>query len=120
MRTIELLHKYSPALLCLSVLWLLFGFRLIGLLAFAVLFFVYLSSQTVGRAKRLGWAWAVFVLCMVSPLDISLRNVAGGPRIVPYVMGLPSPLGRAEEARGKVVFGGCVVSGLEPRWVIVW
>ena len=120
MRPIEFLHKHSPMLLVVSLLWLLFGFRLTGLLVFVALFVIYRSSQPAVRAKRLGWAWAVFVLVMVSPVDISLRNVAGGPRIVPFEMGLPSPLGRAEEAQGNVVFGGCQVTGLEPRWVIVW
>ena len=54
-----------------------------------------------------------------SPVDIS-SHVAGGPRIVPVVFGYPTHETIDAADRGELLLGGCVVTGLEPRWVVVW
>lgn len=75
----------------------------------------------------LGWlrgrmmAWVV-VWCAVSmsPLELGVRNVPGAPRLVPFTIGTLSTRGRERVARGDVAWGGCMRSGFEPRWVVVW
>jgi hypothetical protein len=120
MRQMAVVERVTPVALGLSVFWVILGLRLAGLLALAAVAALYFRCGPAAGSKPLIVAWAIFLLTMVSPLDISVRNVPGGPRIVPFVMGLPSPVGRQMEARGDIAFGSCVRSGLEPKWVIVW
>ena len=100
--------------------WLLI--RLLGLLLllFAVLICV-LSSRS--RRKRLIVAlWIGFLLTRMSPIEITAENYPGPPHFVPLVMGtLASPIEeRASESDRQYMWGGCVVSGFEPKKVWVW
>lgn len=72
------------------------------------------------RRKILIASVCAWVAVSVSPLEISLRSVPGFPRVLPLVMGTLSEHGRAAERRGEFVGGGCMVSGFEPKWVVVW
>jgi hypothetical protein len=36
------------------------------------------------------------------------------------VTGYPDKAVRDRAARGEVALGGCFVTGLEPKWVIIW
>lgn len=68
------------------------------------------------------------ILCMIwlaltfSPVDIApIPNRGGGPpRLVPLVMGLPTPETLERAKRGEVKLGGCIVSGFEPQYYLVW
>jgi len=56
----------------------------------------------------------------IQPFDITFRDVPGSPKLVPYIMGLPSEEAKLKESQGEIVLGGCIVSGFEPKWVLVW
>jgi hypothetical protein len=86
----------------------------IALLAAAALFFF-------AREPR-GFVASVLVwqLMLLLPFDLGFTSVPNGPRVVPLVMGLLSEQGIAAAKRGEFVSGGCIVSGLEPRWVLAW
>ena len=56
----------------------------------------------------------------LSPVEVSCATRAGPPGIVPVVRGYPGPLARERSRRGEVVLAGCMVGGLEPRWVVIW
>ena len=107
-------------LLALSALWLMLGFRITGVVMLTLVILLLPTANRSSRPRALIGAWAAFVIAMTSPLDISLRQVPGSVRVVPYVMGLPNRALRERAARGDVVLGGCVVHGLEPKWVVVW
>lgn len=49
------------------------------------------------------------LFAMLIPLEISWRDVAGPPRIIPYHFGLPDSEGRAAMARWNVLYGSDVV-----------
>ena len=59
-------------------------------------------------------------LLLAAPLDMATGAVRGGPRVLALVMGLLSAEGLAAAERGEFIAGGCIVSGLEPQWVIAW
>lgn len=42
------------------------------------------------------------------------------PRLVPLVMGFPEPETAQRAKRGEVILGGCIVSGFEPKYYLVW
>ena len=72
-----------------------------------------------GRRELLVSGIAVGALAL-SPVEVSCVTRPGLPGIVPVVRGLPGPDGRARSRRGEVVLAGCIVTGLEPRWVVIW
>jgi hypothetical protein len=55
-----------------------------------------------------------------SPFEVSLATRRGLPGVVPLRMGLPGPVLRDKARKGEVVLGGCIASGLEPWWVVIW
>ena len=63
----------------------------------------------------LGWQ-----ILLAAPIDLALVSVPNGPRVLPLQMGLLSEQGIDAAKRGEFVSGGCVVSGLEPQWVLAW
>ena len=91
-----------------------------GLLVLVFLVSVYITISIHGRGKIIVIGWLIFVAVTFQPFDITFRNVPGPPRFVPYVMGLPSEEGKLKESQGDIVLGGCIVSGFEPKWVLVW
>ena len=103
-------------------IWLFGGgaFRL--LLGLALLVFTgCLVAFASGRGKRavlLGGL--VCVGLAVSPVEVSLATRPGLPGIVPLVMGYPGQVLRERARKGEVVLGGCMTSGFEPRWVVIW
>jgi hypothetical protein len=62
---------------------------------------------------------AVAVLA-ISPVEVAFAGRSGLPGIVPVVRGLPGPKALERARRGEVVLAGCMVTGFEPRWVVVW
>ena len=112
---------------------------LIGLVAFLSLYVIWRASPRLlslpfyfsmcilgclwafnGRWKPVALAWTLFVGTTFIPVDIRPSHWIGRPKVLPVLMGLPSP--RAKEAvdRGEVWLGGCVVHWNDPRWVIIW
>jgi hypothetical protein len=65
-------------------------------------------------------ALAGWVLVHASPYDVSWQTRPGGPRFVELVMGYPSNETIRAAERGEVILGGCLVTHLEPRWILVW
>jgi hypothetical protein len=41
-------------------------------------------------------------------------------RLVSLVMGLPTRETGERAKRGEVILGGCIVSGFEPKYYLVW
>jgi hypothetical protein len=74
-----------------------------------------------GKDLRLSLAtWAVWLALTFSPIDVFPIPKGGPPRLVPLVMGLPRPETVARAKRGEVILGGCMVSGFEPKYYLVW
>ena len=107
--------------LVISVLAAMYSFRLVafivaGLFLFVLAFkFSKLNRQLMGSLVLV-----VFIVMSIQPFDISFINVPGSPRIVPYVIGLPTPKARKEAEKGDVVLGGCFIMGNHPKWLLVW
>ncbi len=73
--------------------------------------------------RRVGAFWlalAAWGVAMTVPVDVTLADAPGPPRLVPYVTGFPTRETSQRARRGEVVLGGCSVSGWEPKWVLVW
>ena len=107
-------------LLVISIIWGLFAFRWLSLLILPVLLFVYISSLRQKKSISSLVLLGLFVLFTLLPFDISFKNVAGGPKVVPYVVGLPNEQAKHQAEKGEIVVGSDVVTGFEPKWVLVW
>lgn len=110
-----------PFVLLASTILFLFPARFITVLLFFPLCWAYfLFRRSREGFARLLIIWIFFILSVFSPIDISFKNYPGPPRMVTLVMGLPmgETLERAE--RGEIMLGGCVVTGHEPKHVLVW
>lgn len=62
----------------------------------------------------------LFVICTIQPVDIGRRGKLcnsshSGLRLVPYRHGLIRGVPQDE-----CLLGGCVVSGFEPTWILIW
>ena len=65
-------------------------------------------------------AWAICIALSFSPIDVFPIPKGGPPRLVPLVMGLPRPETVERAKRGEVILGGCIVSGFEPKYYLIW
>jgi len=72
------------------------------------------------RWRKAGIALAGFVILSLVPVDVRPQHWFGAPRVVPVVMGYPSHETFEAAERGEVWLGGCMVSGLDPLWVVTW
>lgn len=120
----------------LAVGWLILAFRLLAILFLAGCAVVWLCTrpkpvpaESTGHLnqsaplKRLVFkylVWAGIIFIPLLPFDVSFRNQPGPPHFVPVVMGLPKPSTVEKAKRGEVFMGGCIVSGFEPKWILVW
>jgi hypothetical protein len=109
-------------LLVALAFWGLSGTILRGLSTFALLATVIGAFLHIaGRGHRLlVVSGVVFAVVTCSPIDFTYLAVPGKLRVVPFVRGLPGPALRERARRGEVVLGGCLSSGREPRWLLVW
>jgi hypothetical protein len=74
-----------------------------------------------GRARRAFVATGLAVaLLALSPVEAALAVRHGLPGIVPVVCGFPGPQALERARQGEVVLAGCIVTGFEPRWVVIW
>lgn len=69
------------------------------------------SHATASRALVLS---AVTAISLFSPFDISPLVTGDGPRVAPLHMGL------GIVGTNGTINGGCVVTGLEPKYILVW
>ena len=105
-------------LLSSSFFWLL-AFRFISL-PFLIASWV-LFVKFGGKDLRLSLTtWVVWLALTFSPIDVFPIPKGGRPRLVPLVMGLPRPETVERAKRGDVILGGCIVSGFEPKYYLVW
>ncbi len=98
----------------------LFVYRITAGLA---LLAVAIVPALVAEERKRTSFWTTFSLwfvLLVVPVDITFKNVPGRPRFVPYIMGLPNHESVVKVKRGEVVLGGCVITGTEPKYVLVW
>jgi hypothetical protein len=110
------------------VIWLAFGsHRLVT----AVLALIATGAcwWIAGSIKRISIVAGILILGFLSPVEASLYSDPTGPRVLPLHMGARLGWGPGVEylpgvnttASGEViVVGSDVVTGLEPKWVIVW
>ena len=101
-----------------TLFWVV-AFRLVSLpflIAAWVLFLKY--GRTTIRPSLI--ALTIWLPLTFSPIDILPIPKAGRPRLVPLVMGLPTRETAERAQRGEVILGGCIVSGFEPKYYLVW
>lgn len=109
---------------------LVFFLGSLRLLCLPVLVFHIIVGMFAPAGKRHRWlnCTAVLFLVLVSaPIDIEVGGFHGphfgtprkGPRLVRLVKGMPM-LDRCVEKYGEFISGGCVVTGNEPAWLLVW
>ena len=105
--------------LTLSTFFWFFAFRFIAFpfLVATWAFFFKFGSRDLRASLAL---WAVCLLLCFSPIDVLPIPKGGHPRLVPLVMGLPKPETVQRAKRGEVILGGCIVSGFEPKYYLVW
>jgi len=103
-----------------SIVWLGIAPRTVGLIILAFLIVAYITISLHRSSKLIVKGWFVFMAVTIQPFDITFRDVPGSPKLVPYIMGLPSEEAKLKESQGEIVLGGCIVSGFEPKWVLVW
>jgi hypothetical protein len=73
-----------------------------------------------GYWRALALTSVVFLVVSLSPVDVRAENWSGAPRLMPIVMGYPTADAMHAAMRGEVWLGGCIVSGSEPKWMLVW
>jgi hypothetical protein len=103
---------------CLS--FLRFSFRWTAWALFLLLLVAYIHFLWRSTMRWMPVIFAVFLITIFLPVDVSLNNYPGPPRFVPLIMGAPTDDDVAREQRGEAVLGGCILRGNEPRWVLVW
>lgn len=61
-----------------------------------------------------------FIPLTFSPVDVMPVHRKWPPKLVPLVMGLPTRETAERARKGEVILGGCIVSGFEPKYYLVW
>jgi hypothetical protein len=83
--------------------------------------FLWFRKPQLHRARILLLLLACFLsMELFLPFDVSILYWPGRPRIVRLVMGLPTVETAQHARRDEVALGGCIVSGNEPRWILIW
>jgi hypothetical protein len=105
--------------LLVATLFWVGAFRFVSLpflIAAWVLFLKY--GRTTIRPSLI--ALTIWLPLTFSSIDILPIPKGGRPRLVPLVMGLPTRETAERAQRGEVILGGCIVSGFEPKYYLVW
>lgn len=107
---------------CLLLLFLLLiSARLIPTLFLFSIFYAYFRQHQKQKVWSLKKLWIVFwIILLLFRLDVSFINRPGPPRVLRYVVGLPSHKTTEKVRRGEVILHGCSATFLEPFWVLVW
>lgn len=109
-----------PIMFILSIVWLFLSWRLSAALVLIIVIFLYVTLHWHKNFKYLLVFWYVFVLLTIVPVDITMINYKGAPKFVPYSPGLPTTRAKLLVKEEKIVIGSDVVTGFEPKWVLVW
>ena len=100
--------------------------RFAGTLLIAAAFILYLSSFWNNTTRAALIVCAVAAASLLSPIDIcspydrGLSYTAGKIGVLPLVLGIPTTKTLESAHRGEVVVGGCIVAGMDPKYVIAW
>jgi hypothetical protein len=112
-------HIAVILVLLLATIFWLGAFRFVSLPFLITAWALYLRyGRTTIRPSFI--ALTICLALTFSPIDILPIPKSGRPRLVPLVMGLPTRETAERARRGEVILGGCVVSGLEPKYYLVW
>jgi hypothetical protein len=113
--------RWISALIILvaSTFFSLLALRFVSL-PFLILAWVFFVRFGRNRIRRSLISWTVWLMLTVSPIDVLPIPRGGPPRLVPLVMGLPTRETAERAKRGEVILGGCIVSGFEPKYYLVW
>jgi hypothetical protein len=111
----------------ISLFLLTMGFRVIALPFLLLWIYLWWFGSQKHYMRKLVCAWLLFFVTFFLPVDIDIANChgrrrgvsPGGPHWVRLVKGLPMH-SRLIAKYGEYISGGCLTSGLEPRWVLVW
>ena len=106
--------------LAITVVWSLVWFRIISIPFIAAAFF---GGHLLIKKKKykllIGAVCFVFATSIL-PVDVRFVNYSGLPRVVPLLIGMPTIESINASNRGEVWLAGCVFTGTEPKWIMVW
>jgi hypothetical protein len=105
--------------LLISTFFWLIAFRFVSF-PFLIATWVFFLKFWRNRIHPALIAWTVWLTLTFSPIDVMPIRKGGRPRLVPLVMGLPTRETVQRAKRGEVILGGCIVSGFEPKYYLVW
>ena len=105
--------------LVISTFFWLIAFRFVSL-PFLIAAWVFFLKFGRNRIRPGLIAWTVWLTLTFAPIDVLPIPKGGRPRLVPLVMGLPTRETVQRAKRGEVILGGCIVSGFEPKYYLVW
>lgn len=105
--------------LLVSTFFALLAFRFVSL-PFLIVAWVLFLRIGRNRLRPSLITWTVWFMLTFSPIDVLPIPKGGPPRLVPLVMGLPTRETAERAKRGEVILGGCIVSGFEPKYYLVW
>ena len=117
------LFLIGPLALIVSTFRLLIAlssYRLLCLPIYLTACGLYFSFKFHRRARLLIAVAVLFFISTLLTVDISLINAPGPPHLAELVMGFPRKEDFEAAKRGEMVVGGCLVSGNEPKWLLVW
>ena len=98
----------------------LFAFRWLGVFSLIAALIMIACSERFRTEEFCLLALAAFLFCSLLPVDVSFATRPGFPRLLPVCYGKPGKTVLDRAHRGEVVLGGCMVSGYDPLWVVVW
>ena len=103
-----------------SLLWGAVWFRIISVPGFVLLTLALATLPWHKRKRAVIAVWLFFIVSTVVPLDIRHSHRPITQRIVPYIVGYPSDETVEKAKRGEVYLHGCISTGTEPKWVVLW
>jgi hypothetical protein len=103
-----------------SAAWLLLAFRVVVILMLFGAAALWWAIPRLRSRRFVYCVWVAAILVPLLPFDVSLRFGPGWPRFVPLVMGLPTEETVDRAQRQEIALGGCVVTGFEPKWILIW
>lgn len=101
-----------------TLFWLGVSMRFISLPFLVIGWGLYFNKKPSIRPAFI--CLSLFIPLTFSPVDVMPLHKRWPPRLVPLVMGLPTPETAERARKGEVILGGCIVSGFEPKYYLVW
>ncbi len=101
-----------------TIFWMPFALRFVSVPALIAAWIFFFKAKPNVR-PAISWLIIFFGLTF-SPVDILPIHKSWPPRLVPLAMGLPRPETVERANRGEVLLGGCIVTGFEPKYYLVW